>query len=77
MLFRCISINMEGFFFPEPHDENDYNFCRAECNQTDRTSVKFDVHDDGGYERQNMDEWKFQMIRTTVLGYWQFILWVL
>lgn len=30
-------------------------------NQTDRTSVKFDVHDDGGYERQNMDEWKFQM----------------
>ena len=34
MLFHCISLNMD--FFSEPHDENDYNFYRAECNQTDR-----------------------------------------
>ena len=36
MLFCCISLNMGGFFFSEPHDENDYNFCRAECNQMHR-----------------------------------------
>lgn len=39
MFFPCTSRNMAEFFFSEPHDKNDYNFCRAECKQTDRILV--------------------------------------